>query len=122
MNVLLLEPDTKLANTYQKALASAGYKCLVVNNAQQAIHVSDTQKPDLVLLELQLSGHNGIEFVYEFRSYPEWQNVPILVLTMVPPHALNLTAELMKDCNIVGCLYKPATNLKQLLAAVEELI
>ena len=32
-------------------------------------------KPAIVMLELQLVEHSGIEFLYEFRSYPEWQRV-----------------------------------------------
>jgi DNA-binding response OmpR family regulator len=120
MKVLLIEPDTKLAKTYIKALQSAGHTAMWAATAQAAVHASDTLKPELVILELQLSSHNGIEFVYEFRSYPEWQYIPIILLTMVPPHSLQITSEMMEDLSIVRCLYKPATSLKQLVTSVAE--
>ena len=121
MKILLLEPDKKLANTYVAALEKAGYAVHWAAHAQDAVHVADQNRPDLVILELQLASHNGIEFLYEFRSYPEWQGINVLLLTMVPPTSLNITQEMMDRLGIVRCLYKPATSLKQLVATVGEL-
>lgn len=120
MHVLLIEPDAKLVRVYEQALVQAGHTVSWSPHAQAAIHKADTQQPDVVVLELQLSKHNGIEFIYEFRSYAEWQHIPIVLLTLVPPHALSITPEMLEECHIVQCLYKPASNLKQLIHAVEE--
>jgi DNA-binding response OmpR family regulator len=120
MKVLLIEPDTKLANIYRAALEQAGHVVLHAAYAQDAVHEADEIHPDMVILELQLAGHNGIEFIYEFRSYSEWQNVPIILLTMVAPHALGITTEMFQRLGIIDCLYKPATNLRKLLNAVGE--
>ncbi len=120
MNVLLIEPDKKLAGTYKQALEQASHVVQVVAHAQDAVHSADESKPDVILLELQLASHNGIEFLYEFRSYPEWQTIPVILLTMVPPASLQITKEMMQNFGIVDCLYKPATNLKQLVNAVED--
>lgn len=120
MKILLIEPDTKLAQTYISALETAKHTVVWASHAQDAVHAADKSNPDVVVLELQLMGHNGIEFLYEFRSYSEWFDVPIVLLTMVPPHSLNITKEIMDEFGIVDCLYKPATNLKQLINAVED--
>lgn len=120
MNILLIEPDAKLAGIYQAALQQAGHKVRHASRAQDAVHEADESKPDIVLLELQLAKHNGIEFIYEFRSYSEWQNVPIILMTMVAPHSLGITAEMLKQLGIIDCLYKPATNLRKLVAVVGE--
>ena len=122
MNVLLIEPDTKLARTYQSVLQAAGHKVTWSGHAQDAVHAADTAKPRVVVLELQLTAHSGIEFLYEFRSYPEWQNIPVVLLTMVPPSSLQITKDMMQTFGIVDCLYKPATNLQQLVSAVEEAV
>lgn len=76
MNVLLVEPDTKLAGMYKTALESAGHKVFWALDAQSAVHLADDSAPDLVVLEIQLTSHSGIEFLYEFRSYNEWQDIP----------------------------------------------
>lgn len=121
MKILLIEPDTKLGDIYQRALEQADHKVHVVAHAQDAVHSADRSKPEVILLELQLASHNGIEFLYEFRSYTEWQAIPVVLLTMVPPASLQITRDMMSDFGIVDCLYKPATNLKQLVNAIEEL-
>lgn len=120
MKILLIEPDKKLAGIYQGALEKSGHTVSWAAHAQDAISLSDESKPNLVLLELQLAGHNGIEFLYEFRSYAEWQHVPVILLTLVTPHALTINADSMEALGVVRCLYKPATTLKQLCGVVNE--
>lgn len=122
MKILLIEPDVTLAKVYQTALERAGHSVAHTTQAQTAIQLADEVTPDVVVLELQLAQHNGIEFVYEFRSYTEWQTIPIILLTMVPPHALAITPEMLELYHIVRCLYKPATKLNQLIEAIEEVI
>lgn len=122
MKILLIESDTKLAAIYNQSLTAAGYEVRCSQHAQQAIHAADSFTPDVVLLELQLVGHNGIEFMYEFRSYAEWKTIPIVLLTLVAPHSLGITKELLDQLGIVDVLYKPAANLRQISRAVEEAV
>lgn len=63
--VLLIEPDKLLAKTYQAALKTSGHKVRVASNSQDAINIADKTTPDIVVMELQLVGHSGIEFLYE---------------------------------------------------------
>lgn len=116
--ILLIEPDQHLARIYKAALADANYDVNHVLHAQDAIHNADQHRPDVVLLEVQLAGHNGIEFLYEFRSYSEWKDIPVVLLTMVPPSSIKLSSTVMQQLVIADCLYKPETNLKKLVQAV----
>lgn len=117
MNILLIEPNNLLADVYKKSLERAGHAVAVGRDAQNAVLVADGNTPDIVVLELQLPGHSGVEFLYEFRSYPEWQDIPVILHTMVPEQEFSLPAQL----NVAGHLYKPVTSLKQLVRAVNEL-
>lgn len=117
MQILLIEPDKLLAASYEKALRSAGHAVATATSAQQAIHFADQQKPDVVVLEMELPRHNGVEFLYEFRSYYEWLDVPVIVHSFVPATELVKSATL-KDLGVVKLLYKPATSLAQLCTTV----
>jgi DNA-binding response OmpR family regulator len=121
-SVLLIEPDHILALIYKQAIEADGTDVVVtVSSAQSAIMAADKQKPDLVILELQLIEHSGIEFLYEFRSYPEWQAIPILAQTFVPFGEFRDNWHLLKDeLGVRAYLYKPHTSLRQLLASVKE--
>ncbi len=118
-NILLIEPDRLLAETYCQALKSAGHKVVPCASAQAAILAADQMKPDVVVLELQLIEHSGIEFLYEFRSYVDWQFTPVIVQTSVPASEFATNWQsLKKQLGIEVYLYKPQTNLKQLISSV----
>jgi two-component system phosphate regulon response regulator PhoB len=117
--ILLIEPDRLLAESYVQALEHAGHDVQAAGGAQAAILSADAIRPDLIILELQLVEHSGIEFLYEFRSYTEWQNIPVLLQTNVPRSEFTDNWQLLQEeLGVKSYLYKPRTSLRQLLAAV----
>jgi len=116
--ILLIEPDTVLSQIYKKALAHGGHKVIAANGAQAAVNVADSQQPDLIILELQLIEHNGIEFLYELRSYPDWQNIPVVINSFVPPTEFNDNDVFWHGLAIRAYLYKPQASLAKLLRTV----
>jgi DNA-binding response OmpR family regulator len=119
MNILLIEPDRLLAKAYRHALEQDGHQVAAAVSAQEAVHAADQRKPDVVVLEMDLPRHNGVEFLYEFRSYPEWTEVPVVIHSFVPPTELAAAATLEHELGVVRVLYKPATSLAQLRAAIK---
>jgi len=118
-HILVLESNTLLAATYAQAFTYSGYTVAVAHDAQQAITAADERTPDVVVLELQLPGHNGVEFLHEFRSYPEWQMIPVIVNTVLPPVRMHgLRQALQKDVGVSAIFYKPTTSLEALCRAV----
>ena len=111
-----------LARSYAKALGFKGHQVTITTTAQDAVNASDQTTPDLIILELQLANHNGIEFLYEFRSYPEWQNIPVIVLSMVPPSEFKDNLVLWQEIRIEQYLYKPQTSLSRIIDCVENLV
>src|SRR5687768_475592 len=102
------------------ALASAGHQVRLCSSAQAAVMVADQVNPDGVGLEIQVVEHAGIEFLYEFRSYPEWQDIPVIIHSNVPPTEFEANLGLLrKELGVKDYLYKPRTNVKELIAAVE---
>jgi DNA-binding response OmpR family regulator len=102
-------------------LAHAGFDVVHAAGAQEAITIADKRTPDIVIVEVQLPAHSGIEFLHEFRSYSEWLKVPIIVNTMAAPHRIiQLQEALERDMGVRTILYKPQTSLQDLLRAVRE--
>ena len=122
-HILLLEPNRLLAKTYLAALRGAGHTVTVCATAQTAIFCADEQLPDLVVMELQLVGHSGIEFLYEFRSYPDWQEVPVIIASDVPAGEFNNSWRLLRqELGVAAYHYKPLLPLRTLLAAVDAVV
>lgn len=121
-SLLLLEPDRVLADTYSQALKQAGHQVVWQTDAQAALVDLDTQSIDLVVLELQLASHNGVELLHEMRSYPDWDQIPVLLHTMVGPSHQGLGRAFWPQLGIVDYLYKPQTSLAKLTQTVDRLL
>lgn len=121
MHILLIEPDLVLASSYQRALENAEYQVSHAPSAQAAIYAADAQRPDVVVLELQMAVHNGIAFLHEFRSYPEWQEIPVVLHTYAHPqrHA-EIRDQLAQQLGVHAWLYKPQTTLPELIGIVQK--
>ncbi len=117
--ILLVEPDIKLGDIYKRYLENYGHKVRWRTTAQAALKAIDERQPDLVLLEIQLSLHNGIEFLYEFRSYKDWQPIPVIVHSQVSPILKAISPMLWDQLAVSKYLYKPVTKLSDLLRSVE---
>jgi DNA-binding response OmpR family regulator len=118
--LLILEPDVRLAVTYAKALEVRGHQVVTTATAQAAVLAADSQRPDLVILELQLTAHSGVEFLYEFRSYVDWMAIPAIILSNVPPaEFVGSQGLLHRQLGVVAYYYKPRTSLQILSHAVE---
>jgi DNA-binding response OmpR family regulator len=116
--ILLVEPDKILAQVYKASLKRAGYEVTQVSGAQEAIISANDFHPDIVVLELKLVGHNGVEFLYEFRSYPDWQEIPVIINSLIHPREFASSAILWREIKVAGYLYKPQSSLKQLSSAI----
>lgn len=120
-NLLIVEPDRQLAETLQKFFENE-YDVFVCHDAQSAISVSDTNKPDAVVLELAMAEHNGIAFLQEFRSYGDWLEVPVIIYSHIPRDDAGLSDAEWSKLGVVNYLYKPTFSLDKLGKAVREVI
>lgn len=122
-NVILVEPDIPLGKVYAGGLRSRSHEVVVCTTAQAAVCEADRLRPDVVVLELQLTGHSGIEFLYEFRSYADWQEIPVIILSHVPPAEFAQSGDVLrKRLGVRGYYYKPQTNLRALQRAVDAVL
>lgn len=115
LHILLVEPDYVLGAIYKEHLERASYGVKLVSDVQKAIDEIDKRKPDAIILEIQLSSHNGYEFLYELRSYGEWQDIPVMIHSMVPENVTNTSVKINTELGVVGYLYKPNTSLAKLI-------
>ena len=119
MKILLVEPDRLLAKVYSQALESKGHHLVSASTAQEGIAKVDEFKPDLIILEIQLVEHSGVEFMHELRSYEDWLDIPVIINSMVPPAEFNHSFKILKhELKVSDYLYKPDCSLKTLLAKV----
>lgn len=120
--ILILEPDKIIANSISEKLTRLNYEVKVCTNAQDAIVNIDKKIPELILLEVMLPRHNGIEFIYEVRSYPDWQNIPVVIFSFVRKSDLIGDLKLINDLGIESIEYKPEKSTTSLVEKIDKII
>lgn len=120
--ILCIEPDDRLAHAYKTILMHQGHVVVRVPGAQAAIHAAEKQPLDLVMLELDLPGHNGIAFLHEFRSYAEWADIPVMIHSSargVLQKAIDVHG---RELGVAAVCYKPETSLRDLCDTVQNIV
>lgn len=121
MIILIVEPDRELAKTIKEWLLTDGLKSDSASNAQSALGALDDNKYDAIVLELVMPHSNGIEFLQEVRSYPEWREIPCIIYTRSNIGASDLPQSAKKDLNIVKILHKSKNSLADISAEIRSL-
>ncbi len=121
LQILLIESDKVLADNAVKVLKKAGHRVVWQVDPQAALEKADSQLPDLIIMDLILAKRGGVEFLYEFRSYPDWQKVPIVLFSSLSAEELCGVGGGFEHLNIAAYLYKPHTGLVDLVKTVDGL-
>ncbi|MFT4532511.1 MAG: DNA-binding response OmpR family regulator [Candidatus Saccharimonadales bacterium] len=122
MRVLLLEPDRLESRCIADELSKFDLKIDIASTADDAVVLADKNKPDAVILELSLPGHSGTEFLYEFRTYPEWADVPIVLYTSAKIPAAITGGSDWKLLNVAEQFYKPTDSIQAVVESIVSLV
>jgi DNA-binding response OmpR family regulator len=120
--ILLLETDKYLAGSLEKFLASSGHQVDWQVDLQEAIISIDVQPVDMVIMDIMLAGRSGIEFLYEFRSYPDWSNIPVIIYSNVPSREIGISVAGFNQLGIRNYFYKPTTPISQVVDSVNSFV
>ena len=116
--VLLLEPNRILLRNYADFIRAKGFEVAECEDAQHGINDADKKRPDIVVVELMLAGHSGIEFLYEFRSYEEWLKVPVIIFTSLHKGEIGINDARLEELGVVAVLDKSKTSLDKLVTQI----
>jgi PAS domain S-box-containing protein len=81
MDILLLEDDPPTRELMQRTLARDGWRVTPAGDGLAGLARLAEFTPDLILLDLMMPGMDGFEFVLTLRNNPDWQDIPVIVVT-----------------------------------------
>ncbi len=76
--VILVEDDPQIRRFLRTTLPNHGYRLYEATTGTQGLREAETQKPDIIILDLGLPDLDGLEVIRRLR---EWTAVPIIVLS-----------------------------------------
>ena len=95
-------------------LEKAGYKVIQASDAIEGIRLAHELLPELILMDIQLPGMDGMEATRQLKSDPATSHIPIIALTA---SAMSGDEQCIRESGCDGYLSKPL-SYKTLLAAV----
>ncbi|MEP6748310.1 MAG: response regulator [Bacteroidota bacterium] len=79
-SILVTDDDPGLQDIYKIILERAGYKVTILSNGLDILN-NRYEKPDLFLLDKQLSGMDGVELCRHLKSENLTHNIPVIIIS-----------------------------------------
>ncbi|MGD9825645.1 response regulator, partial [Desulfobacter sp.] len=81
VTVMLVDDNDADRNQAALCISEAGMRVMAANSGRQCLEMLETDKPDVMVLDLVMPGMDGFELVKAVRGNPETADLPILILT-----------------------------------------
>ncbi|NTW00209.1 MAG: response regulator [Oscillochloris sp.] len=79
--IMIVDDHADNANLVTDYLTSKGYRTVVASDGQTALDIISVLMPDLVLMDIQMPGIDGLQAIQYIRADVRFQAMPIIALT-----------------------------------------
>ena len=118
--ILVVDDDPIQVKLAQATLSKAGYTIVTASNGVDGLRKAKTEKPDLIILDINMPGMDGFEVARQIRQSPVTKHVSILMLTAsadanykVLAFSLGVDDYLTKPYNIGELVARVSTLLRR---------
>jgi two-component system, cell cycle response regulator DivK len=102
--ILIVDDSPDNLRLTQLLLECEGYAVRTADDAEQALAVLETYRPELILMDIQLPGMDGLELTRRLRKMPELQPMGIVALTA---YAMQSDEANAREAGCDGYITKP---------------
>jgi two-component system cell cycle response regulator DivK len=117
-SILIVEDNDKNMKLARDILNAKGYRTIEAVTGEEGVKLAKEKLPDLVLMDIQLPGINGIEAFRQIRADAKTARIPVVALTA------SVTPTDRSEINAAGFdafIGKPI-SLKEFVETVKRLI
>ena len=116
--VLVVDDSVSMRQMVCFTLKAAGHTVLEGQNGQEGLQKLDGQKVNLVITDLNMPVMDGLTFIRQIRSRPQYKFTPILMLTTESQESKKTEG---KTAGATGWIVKPF-NPQQLLQIIAKVL
>jgi len=85
--ILIVDDDPINYGIIEALLDDQGYALRYASNGAEAMDILPSVAPDLILMDVMMPGISGIETCRRIKSTPQWQAIPIVMVTSLSSKA-----------------------------------
>lgn len=103
-SILVVDDNPENLKLILVLLSTSGHELTTASDAHQALQHLEQRHPDLILLDLQLPGMDGLELTRRLKAQPSTSAIPIVAVTA---YAMKGDEQKARDAGCDGYLVKP---------------
>lgn len=112
--ILIVEDNPVNMELFTDILSAEGYQCVCTSKGEEAVELAERERPDLILLDIQLPGMDGITVCNTLRSGANTKGLAVVAITA---YAMKGDKEKFLAMGFDGYISKPI-RMKEFLEAV----
>ncbi|MEP7183414.1 MAG: response regulator [Betaproteobacteria bacterium] len=116
--ILIVEDNEKNLKLVRDVLQVKGFETIEAVTAEDGIRLAGERAPDLILMDIQLPGMNGIEALGVLRAEPATAGIPVAAVTA---SVMQQDRRMITEAGFDAYIGKPI-NLKEFLDTVRALL
>jgi two-component system cell cycle response regulator DivK len=116
--ILVVEDQEDNRQIIRDLLTSAGYELVEAVDGEEGVRLAESERPDLILMDIQLPVLDGHEATRRIKQNPELRHIPIIVVTS---YALSGDDQKAMAAGSDGYMAKPFSP-RQLLATIRKFL
>jgi len=117
-NVMVVEDNEKNRKLMRVVLKAKGYNVIEAETGEEALNILRNQKPDIILMDIQLPGIDGITLIKQIKATTTLKDIPIIAVTA---YAMKGDEEKIMEAGCDAYVSKPI-NTQELPLIVEKYI
>ena len=115
-NVMVVEDNEKNRKLMRVVLKAKGYNIIEAATGEEALNLLKNQKPDIILMDIQLPGIDGLTLIKEIKASAVTKDIPIIAVTA---YAMKGDEQKILDTGCNAYVSKPI-NTQELPLIVEK--
>jgi DNA-binding response OmpR family regulator len=117
LKILIVDDEAHMVEIIKNRLLNEGFVPICAETGETAIRKAVEEKPDVILLDIQMSPLNGFEVCKKIRSYPELWGKAIIAITVFDMRDMEAD---YREASFDGYIRKPFSS-DELLAKIQSL-
>jgi CheY-like chemotaxis protein len=118
ITALIIEDNEDNCVLMTQLLHSAGYQTLVAETGLDGLEMTLAEKPDFILLDIQLPDIEGTEVLQRLREREEGRNIPVIAVTS---YAMAGDRERLLAAGCNGYIEKPIDPMR-IIAQIKDIL
>lgn len=102
--ILIVEDNELNMKLFNDLLEAHGYETVTTRDGTKAVGIATSEKPDLILMDIQLPEVSGLDITRQIKENDELKNIPIIAVTAF---AMKGDEDKIKECGCNGYISKP---------------